>query len=352
MDSKNYTQVLIDGKIYTLGGSEDEGYLQRAASYVNEKNNTLRKIPGFSKQSVEYQTVMAELNMADDYFKALEHSQDLEHQRDELERETYSLKHELVSTQMKLEVVLRDLEDRQRELEELTREKHRLERKLREAARTRADHEAAAAVEAVPQIVGSRVETSRESGAQTPSAADKGSGDDEEAGGGDEGSEKLSEEILKGEDALEEGDAEGAPEGEAPEAEVPQGEVPDGDSLENAPDGGSLEEDAQQGDAPQESAPDGGRLEENAQQGDVPQESASDGGSLEEDTPDGDTPNEEPLQNNSPAANTSQQPPAQEKTPLPQGGTLRGENASRESQEELTRKALHAAMAARQRKKR
>ena len=196
MDSKNYTQVLIDGKIYTLGGSEDEGYLQRAASYVNEKNNTLRKIPGFSKQSVEYQTVMAELNMADDYFKALEHSQDLEHQRDELERETYSLKHELVSTQMKLEVVLRDLEDRQRELEELTREKHRLERKLREAARTRADHEAAAAVEAVPQIVGSRVETSRESGAQTPSAADKGSGDDEEAGGGDEGSEKLREIFL------------------------------------------------------------------------------------------------------------------------------------------------------------
>ena len=38
MDSKNYTQVLIDGKIYTLGGSEDEAYLQKAASYVNDKN--------------------------------------------------------------------------------------------------------------------------------------------------------------------------------------------------------------------------------------------------------------------------------------------------------------------------
>lgn len=36
MDTKNYTQVLIDGKIYTLGGSEDEGYLQKAASYVND----------------------------------------------------------------------------------------------------------------------------------------------------------------------------------------------------------------------------------------------------------------------------------------------------------------------------
>lgn len=37
MDTKNYTQVLIDGKVYTLGGSEDESYLQKAASYVNEK---------------------------------------------------------------------------------------------------------------------------------------------------------------------------------------------------------------------------------------------------------------------------------------------------------------------------
>ena len=27
MNTKNYTQVLIDGKIYTLGGTEDEAYL-------------------------------------------------------------------------------------------------------------------------------------------------------------------------------------------------------------------------------------------------------------------------------------------------------------------------------------
>ena len=41
MDTKNYTQVLIDGKIYTLGGTEDEAYLQKAASYVNEKIATM-----------------------------------------------------------------------------------------------------------------------------------------------------------------------------------------------------------------------------------------------------------------------------------------------------------------------
>ncbi|MFQ9704909.1 MAG: cell division protein ZapA [Enterocloster clostridioformis] len=72
MDSKNYTQVLIDGKVYTLGGSEDESYLQKAASYVNEKNSAMRKVPGFTKQSADYQMVMTELNIADDYFKAME----------------------------------------------------------------------------------------------------------------------------------------------------------------------------------------------------------------------------------------------------------------------------------------
>ena len=44
MDTKNYTQVLIDGKIYTLGGSEDEAYLQKAASYVNEKITTMHAL--------------------------------------------------------------------------------------------------------------------------------------------------------------------------------------------------------------------------------------------------------------------------------------------------------------------
>ncbi len=49
MDTKNYTQVLIDGKIYTLGGTEDEAYLQKAASYVNEKIATMHADPWFQQ---------------------------------------------------------------------------------------------------------------------------------------------------------------------------------------------------------------------------------------------------------------------------------------------------------------
>ena len=131
MDTKNYTQVLIDGKIYTLGGTEDEAYLQKAASYVNEKNMQLRGIPGFSKQSADYQQVMIQLNIADDYFKALDHSEQMEEERNRMEKESYSLKHELVSTQMKLDGVLRDLEERQRQLQELSAKLSKTERELR-----------------------------------------------------------------------------------------------------------------------------------------------------------------------------------------------------------------------------
>lgn len=109
MDSKHKTEVLIDGKIYTLAGSEEEGYIQRLASYINEMVLTLKRQEGFTKQSAEYQNVMIELNMADDYFKAREQIARLEQQKAEMEKETYSLKHELVATQMKLEAVKAEL---------------------------------------------------------------------------------------------------------------------------------------------------------------------------------------------------------------------------------------------------
>ena len=80
MHSNNYTQVLIDGKIYTLGGIEEEEYLQKAASYVNDKNAQMRRLPGFTKQNADYQMVMTELNIADDYFKAMEWGEVMERQ--------------------------------------------------------------------------------------------------------------------------------------------------------------------------------------------------------------------------------------------------------------------------------
>ena len=103
MERKNYTEVLINGNIYTLGGSEEQEYLQKVAAYINEKIGILKAKPGFTRQNKDYQEVMIYLNLADDYFKALQEAKMLKAQRDDLEREIYSLKHELISVQMKLD---------------------------------------------------------------------------------------------------------------------------------------------------------------------------------------------------------------------------------------------------------
>ncbi|MCI9148519.1 MAG: cell division protein ZapA [Hungatella sp.] len=129
-DAKNYAEVLIDGKIYTLGGTEDEHYLQRVASYINEKTAQLKRQAGFTRQSEEYQAVMISLNIADDYFKAINRAAVSERQRDDMERESYGLKHELVTTQLRLENVMKDLEEKKDELDRVKKDLDRAHEEL------------------------------------------------------------------------------------------------------------------------------------------------------------------------------------------------------------------------------
>lgn len=121
MEQKNYTEVLIDGRIYTLGGTEEEMYLQKVAAYINEKTGKIKKQEGFSRLSADFQAVMIELNIADDYFKEQERADRLAEQKAALEKEAYSLKHELITTQMKLENLEKELEAEQRKGRKLQR---------------------------------------------------------------------------------------------------------------------------------------------------------------------------------------------------------------------------------------
>ena len=51
MSSRNYTDVIIAGKVYTLGGYESEEYLQKVAGYLNGKINELKSVDGFLRQT-------------------------------------------------------------------------------------------------------------------------------------------------------------------------------------------------------------------------------------------------------------------------------------------------------------
>lgn len=118
MSAKNKTEVLIDGKIYTLSGYESEDYLQRVAAYINSKLAEFKKLDWYSRQPRETRGMMMELNIADDYFKAKKQIEMLEEELSRKEKEMYDLKHTLIEAQLELENVNRELDDaRERALE-------------------------------------------------------------------------------------------------------------------------------------------------------------------------------------------------------------------------------------------
>ena len=124
---KKYTDVIIGGRVYTLGGYEDADYMQKVASYLNGKIALIsRETPSFSKQTSEYRSILLALNVADDYFKARDGAEEAEQKASDMEREIYNLKHELVTMQMKLEHAAKEasqwkdaLEEQEKRLEEL-----------------------------------------------------------------------------------------------------------------------------------------------------------------------------------------------------------------------------------------
>ena len=68
MSTKTDTEVIIAGKVFTLSGYESEEYLQRVASYINNKIAEYNKVDSFKRQSLDTQNVLLQLNIADDYF--------------------------------------------------------------------------------------------------------------------------------------------------------------------------------------------------------------------------------------------------------------------------------------------
>ena len=103
MSSKNKTQVIIAGKIYTLSGYESEEYLQKVAAYLNGKITEFRVMDGYHRLSQEKRSILMNLNIADDYFKVRKKIEELEEELSEKEKELYEFRHEMITTQVRLE---------------------------------------------------------------------------------------------------------------------------------------------------------------------------------------------------------------------------------------------------------
>ena len=113
--SKNFTEVLIGGKVFTLSGFESEEYLQKVSTYLNHKIDECSSSEGYRKQSAETRSVLLALNIADDYFKARKQGGTLESDIEAKDKEM----HELISVQIKLENADKALDKLKEENKEL-----------------------------------------------------------------------------------------------------------------------------------------------------------------------------------------------------------------------------------------
>ena len=131
MSSKTDTEVIIGGKVFTLSGYESEEYLQKVASYINNKITEYNKNESFKRLTLDMQNVLLQLNIADDYFKAKKQISILEEEIQTKEKELYNLKHELIASQIKLENTEKNVKKLQAEANENAKKIIRLETELK-----------------------------------------------------------------------------------------------------------------------------------------------------------------------------------------------------------------------------
>ena len=70
MPAKNEAEVAIGGKVITLSGYESREYIQKVAAYLDNKLDEHKKMESYNRLPLEFQNIMIQLNIADEFFKA------------------------------------------------------------------------------------------------------------------------------------------------------------------------------------------------------------------------------------------------------------------------------------------
>ncbi|MBB2183639.1 cell division protein ZapA [Lachnospiraceae bacterium MD1] len=130
MNKYHDIEVIINNKRYTLSGYESEEYLQKIASYINNKHAEFRNKDAYKFLDSELKNILMQINIADDYFKTTNKLKEIETESDAKSKEIFDLKHELISARTKLEAAEREVDELKSELHEAQKNIVRLETEL------------------------------------------------------------------------------------------------------------------------------------------------------------------------------------------------------------------------------
>lgn len=139
MTSKNNTEVILGGKVYTLSGYESEEYLQKVAAYINSKLNEMMAEDGYRRLSSEIRANMMYLNIADDYFKAKKTADALENDVAAKDKQISDYKYDLIAADVKYNASVKEIEELKAEIGKLQKNVVRLETEL-EASKNKFKH--------------------------------------------------------------------------------------------------------------------------------------------------------------------------------------------------------------------
>lgn len=137
MKKVNGTEVLIDGRKYTLCGVESDEYLQKIASYINRKLSEFKKRDSYQRMDMELRNIMLAINIADDYYKTKKRMQEQKSESEQKDKQALDMKHEIIDLKEKL----KDLELKngvtEASLEEAEKKIVELETKLNQRPKSR-----------------------------------------------------------------------------------------------------------------------------------------------------------------------------------------------------------------------
>lgn len=122
MDKKNKIEVIINGKVYTLMGTESEEYIQRVALYIDKKMNEVKNSESSRKLSTNMIAILTSINVADDLFKLSESINNMEKRIKTLEKGLESKDKQIKSYQKELANARKENRDLRDKIDQLQAE--------------------------------------------------------------------------------------------------------------------------------------------------------------------------------------------------------------------------------------
>lgn len=108
MTEKQKAQVIINGKILTMSGYEDEEYLQKIANYINRKIREINEQISGKSMPADLKSICIEINIADELMKTRERASQLEQDLYRREEELNLARQELAELEVRCDQIQKE----------------------------------------------------------------------------------------------------------------------------------------------------------------------------------------------------------------------------------------------------